>query len=156
MNLDLVREVIAGDAEMTDLLDDEESIFFVDWREEDTAVVEYCEDILETGSLSAEDVDADNDAGFEMFIKYKERRLKVPLEIGGQDRHITLVSLNEVLAPDAEVRLCIDSSGSDTLAFLPLSSAVWRELEDEFGEAVAAKFYRLQAKPNVFTDELPF
>ena len=86
-----------------------------------------------------------------MYITYKGNRVKVPLEIGAGDRHITIVTLNEILKPDFEVRFCIDSNGADTLAFLPLACDVWRELEAEYGAAVAKRFYKLQMKPCLLT-----
>ena len=158
MNRELVARAIESPTRenIEALFDDEDTVFWVDWREEDDAIVEYCESIIGSGSLDAELADADNDAGFEMYISYREKRVKVPLVIGIEDRHITLVSLNEILVPDYEVRFCIDSNGSDTLAFLPLPSDVWRDLEAQYGDALAKRFYRLQAKPNVFTDPLPF
>lgn len=138
------------------LLDDRETVFWVDWREDDDAIVDYCEDILNTRSLSAHLVDAENEAGFELFIHYKDRRVRVPLVIGHEDRHLTIVSLNDILAPDFEIRFCIDSNNADTLAFLPLATDAWRDLESQFGENVARRFYRIKPKPNLFTDELPF
>jgi len=60
------------------------------------------------------------------------------------------------LAPEYEIRFCIDSNGSDTLAFLPLPVATWAELETSHGPAVSRHFYRLAERPNVFTDTLPF
>ncbi len=158
MNHELITRLIESPSEnaIEALFDDEDTIFWVDWREEDDIIVEYCESIIQTESLSAEEVDADNDAGFEMYITYKDRRVKVPLTIGTEDRHVTIVTLNEILNPDFEIRFCIDSNGSDTLAFLPLSSDMWRKLEGQYGDAVAKRFYKLQMKPNVFTDPLPF
>ncbi|QDU75037.1 hypothetical protein Pan97_20580 [Bremerella volcania] len=158
MNLELIRNALSSsDSEsIQTLLDDEETVFWVDWREEDDVLVEYCEEILQTGELSAEELDADNEAGFELFVQYQERRIKVPLETGEGDRHITLVSINQVLKPDYEIRFCIDSNGSDTLAFLPLPTTDWQALESEFGEAVDKHFYRLSDKPNLFTDQVNF
>jgi len=158
MNRELITRLIESPTEdaIEALFDDEDTIFWVDWREADTAIVEYCESIIQTRSLSADVVDTENDTGFEMYINYKEKRMKVPLVFGTEDRHITIVSLNEILVPDFEVRFCIDSNGSDTLAFLPLAFDVWRELETQYGEAVAKRFCKMQMKPNVFTDSLPF
>lgn len=158
MNRELITRLIESPTEdaIEALFDDKDSVFWVDWREEDDAIVEYCESIIQTGNLTSEVVDADNDAGFEMYINYKDKRAKVPLAIGTEDRHITIVTLNEVLTPDFEVRFCIDSNGADTLAFLPLATGEWRELETQYGESLAKRFYKLQMKPNVFTDPLPF
>ena len=83
--------------------------------------------------------------------------MKVPLTYSLADRHITLWALNHLLAPDYEVRFCVDSNGADTLAFLPLPAVEWGRLEQEFGaDAVARRFYRIKGRPNLFTDVLPF
>lgn len=154
MNRELITQVIQSPTPETieALFDDQDTVFWVDWREDDSAIVSYCEDILQTGSLEAEIVPADNNAGIEMFIMYNNKRVRVPLVIGLEDRHITLVTLNQILSPDFEVRFCKDSDGSDTLAFLPLSGDTWRELEMTYGDAVAKRFYQLQPSPNIFTE----
>ena len=158
MNLELIQRAIESptDDVIQALLDDESTVFWVDWREEDAEIVEYCESIIQSGELSADEVDADNDAGFDLYINYRNQRVRVPLEIDIQDRHITLVALNEVLAPDYEIRFCIDSNGADTLAFAPLRCSDWKQLADQFGTKVSLRFYQLQPRPNVFTDALPF
>jgi hypothetical protein len=157
-NLQLVRDVLEStDAEALDaLMEDDATVFFVDWRGEDDAIPEYCETILETGTLSAETVDADNEAGFDIYINYAGKRLKVPLVIGLEDRHITICSLNEILHPDYEIRLVKDPAGSDTVAFLPLPTATWMQLENQYGAAVPKYFYKITSKPNIFTDPMPF
>jgi hypothetical protein len=54
--------------------------------------------------------------------------------------------LNEVLKPDYEIRLCANSLGSDTLAFLPLSAKQWMDLEDEFGQNKVNKLFIKRSK----------
>jgi len=158
MNRELIIRAIESPTEeaIDALLEDDETVFAVDWREGDGDIVDYCESILQTGSLSAEYVDADNEAGIDLYIQYKNKRVKAPLVIGVEDRHITIVTLNKILSPDFEIRMCIDSSDGDTLLFIPLPCKVWRELEAFYGEKVAKRFYQLRDRPNVFTDELPF
>ena len=134
------------------LLADRASVFLVDWREEDDAIVGLCEQILKTGQLSAEVVDIDDDPGFEIYINRGRRRMKVPLVISTQDRHITLYTLNQLLTPDYEIRVCVDSNGSDTLAFLPLSSTDWSKLEARLGGKVDKRFRKIEQRPNLFTD----
>jgi hypothetical protein len=138
------------------LLDDDNTVFWIDWRQEDETIAESCESVLQTGHLSGELVEVDSDEGYEVYLQYRDRRVKVPLSYSGDDRHITLCALNRVLAPEYEVRFCIDSNGSDTLAFLPLSCEKWAELERRYGEAVGRRFYKLAERPNLFTDQLPF
>ena len=133
------------------MMDDEASVFVVDWREMDDAIVEYCEDILQTGDLEAEVNDIDDDPGIEMFISHGGQRVQVPLKVGDEDRHITLYTLNELLKPAYEIRVCVASLGSDTLVFLPLPAADWKDLEERHGEKVAKHFLPIQQRPNLFT-----
>jgi len=138
------------------LFDDTETIFWVDWRHEDEGIVNDCEGVLQTGELAGELVNIDAKPGFEIYIQYKDKRLKVPLTVSGADRHITICTLNKALALEYEVRFCIDSNGSDTLAFLPLATTKWAELEERYGERVNELFYKIAEKPNLFTDPLDF
>jgi len=143
-------------AAISALLDDESTVFWIDWRQEDETIPESCELVLQTGSLSGELIDNDSDEGFEVFIQYRDRRIKVPLSYSADDRHITLCALNQILAPEFEVRFCIDSNGNDTIAFVPLPCAQWAAFERQYGDAVKRHFYRIAERPNLFTDRLPF
>lgn len=134
------------------LLDDRAAVFWVDWREEDDAIVADCETVLHTGSLFAELTPTEADPGFEIHIGYIGKRTRVPLRGGPEDRHITLHTLNQALSPDYEIRVCVDSLGGDTLAFVPLSTADWSTLESTYGARVAKHFRKIEAKPNLFTD----
>lgn len=134
------------------LFNDRQAVFLVDWREADESIVEYCEEILKTGDLSADLVNIDADPGFELYILYRGRRVKVPLVIGPEDRHITIYTLNQMLALDYEIRVCVDSNGWDTLTFLPLATADWGALEIRFGEAVEKRFRKVERRPNLFTE----
>jgi hypothetical protein len=135
-----------------DMLDDQRAVFLVDWRDEDDAIVGYAEDILQTGDLSAELVGIDDEPGFELYISGKGKREKVPLVAGKEDRHITLHALNQLLQPEHEIRVSVDSRGADTLAFLPLPATDWTALEARFGKKVAAHFRKIEAHPNLFTE----
>jgi hypothetical protein len=158
MNRDLIVRVLESpsDDAIQALLDDEDTVFWVDWRADDDGIVESCETIIKTGSLSAELIDVETENGCDFYISYKDKRVQVPLTYSLEDRHITICALNEALAPDYEVRLCIDSSGSDTLGFLPLFVSEWNRLEGRYGDAVKQRFYRIAARPNIYTDVLPF
>lgn len=134
------------------LLDSQDTVFWVDWREEDDAIVTYCEEILKTGQLMAEVHHIEKSPGFELTITYKQTTVIVPLVIGPADRHITLVTLNQTISADFEIRFCLDSAGSDTLAFLPLPNVIWRELEKKYGSTLDQHFARIHRKPNLFTD----
>jgi hypothetical protein len=134
------------------MLQDAKAVFLVDWRDEDDAIVGYAEDILQTGDLSTELVGIDDEPGFALYVSHKGKRDKVPLVAGKEDRHITLDTLNRLLQPEYEIRVSIDSRGSDTLGFLPLPAADWTALESRFGKKVAAHFRKIEAHPNLFTE----
>lgn len=156
MNIELIQQALRSGipSDIENLLNNESTVFWVDWREEDDAIVRYCEQILQTGQLDAEMIDIEDDPGFELYIVFGEKRSCVPLVIGTEDRHITLHSLNQVLSPDYEIRFFTASYGSDTLAFVPLSASDWQSLEQEFGPALQQHFMRIEAKPNLFTDPI--
>jgi hypothetical protein len=158
MNINLITNVLeSGDkAAIRALFEDDSTVFWVDWKEGEGDIVRYCEAVLKTGSLTAEWVRADTPRGRDLYISYDGRRIRAPLINGYEDRHIALCALNQALAPEYELRFCIDSNGSDTLAFVPLSAATWTELEQRYGAAVSRHFYRLTERPNLFTDALPF
>ena len=138
------------------LLDDDGTVFWIDWRQEEETIAESCESVLRTGHLSGELVEVDSEEGYEVYLQFRDRRERAPLSYSGSDRHITLCTLNRVLAPEYEVRFCIDSNGSDTLAFLPLACDQWSALEQRYGEALGRRFYKFGDRPNLFTDPLSF
>jgi hypothetical protein len=137
------------------LQQDKTTVFWVDWREEDDAIVRYCESVLQTGNLAAEVVNDETGEGSALSIRYDAKNIKVPLSDSPDDRHIAICALNDALSPDYEVRFCIDSNGSDTLAFVPLPQTTWRELEEEHGQKLNKHFYQIAITPNLFTGQLP-
>jgi hypothetical protein len=125
MDMNRVRAVLESPANeaIQALLDDEATVFWVDCGEEDETIADGCEEVLRTGRLSGEYVATNTAQGYAVYIRYGGRRVRVPLTGSAADRHVTLCTLNEALAPDYEVRFCLDSNGSSALAFLPLSAA---------------------------------
>jgi hypothetical protein len=140
------------------LWSDDKASFAVDWREPDDDIIGYCESVLQTGCLSAENAEADNECD-DLYINYRGTRTKVPLACNGGDRHVTLCALNDVLAPDYQIRWIVISHGSDTLGFVPLPSGAWRSLESRYPQQVAENFLDPRPLPNLFTvfvdDDLP-
>jgi hypothetical protein len=76
------------------LLYDDSLVFRVDHREEDDAIVRYCESKLQTNSLA---VSGYTDPIGTITLKYKDRTFEPPLTESPEDRHIMLWSLNEIL-----------------------------------------------------------
>jgi hypothetical protein len=158
MKLDLIEQVLESptEARIETLLADEETVFWVDWRQEDDSIPAACEQILRTGVLTGELVKVQSENGYEVYVRFRDRRERVPLTYSGADRHITIYSLNDILRPYYEIRFCIDSQGNDTLAFLPLPSYQWENLEQRFGAGIHHRFHKIAASPNLFIDEPAF
>jgi hypothetical protein len=157
MNLQLITNVLESptDVNIQALLDDPTTVFWIDWKQEDVSIVEACERVLQTGTLRAEMVEVDKPGGYEVSIHYGDRKGKVPLSYSVGDVHITLWALNEMLKPDYEIRLNIDSTNSDTQAFVPLAPSEWEKLESKYGAALSRHFYKIEAYPNIITEPLP-
>ena len=140
------------------LLDDESSVFWIESEQDDETIAAACETVLKTGKLSAELVDVYSSVGgYDVYVQYGDRRLRVPLTFSPADRHLTLRTLNEAMAPDYEIRFCVASKSNDTLGFLPLPTGVWNDLTREYGkDQLARHFYEISSEPNLFTEPLPF
>ncbi len=123
---------------------------WVDWREEDESIIQYCEDILQTNQLSAELVDADNERGFDIFIHYKNQKTPIPYSGDGADRDTTLQKLNSIINDEYELRLFRDSMDGDTLCFLPLSNKEWEFLDKHYSKETAKKFKKIDSKTALF------
>src|ERR1041385_1332189 len=111
MNLQLITAVLESPTEeaVQALLDDAAMVFWIDWRQEDDTIAEACEKVLRTGTLRSELIEVDTTHGYEIHLHHGDRGVRVPLTYTAADRHITIWSLNELLKPHHEIRLCIDS-----------------------------------------------
>lgn len=158
MDIEKILAVLESptDESIRALLADRETVFWVHWRQADETIAEDCESVLKTGHLWGELIETDSDEGFDVYLQYRERRVKVPLTYSPQDRHITLCTLNLLLAPEFEVRFCIDSNGSSSAAFVALACDQWDNLETLYDTNVGRRFYTFSERPNLFTDQLPF
>jgi len=134
----------SSDEATTLVFEDEDNIIWVDWREEDEAIVRYVADVINGFAIK---VDWEGD---DMIIAESERRETVPLKLDCGDRHVALCAINKFLAGSHEVRFVKASDGSDTLAFAVLPREAWAALEDEFGAKVQAAFEVLVPEKNVF------
>jgi len=151
MVADFVKALIAGKVDETrgEVWEHPELFFFVDWREEDENIAAYCDELIGPGVIEA------SWRGEDLLFTRAERSVVVPLSHSPADRHIALLSLNEVLAPEFEVRYVWAAHGADTAAMLPLRTEEWQVLEQEYGRATLDRaFLRLQPSPNTFTDSL--
>lgn len=96
----IVDLICSPSAEVTErLFHDSESVFWVGWRADDAEIAGDCEAILQTGTLRSS---WDDEL---LMLSYQGVQRRVPITESPDDRHITLLAINEMLAPVYEVRL---------------------------------------------------
>ncbi|MCB9853605.1 MAG: hypothetical protein H6819_10960 [Phycisphaerales bacterium] len=156
MNKEVIHSLMSATTlrDALDILADDSVFFSVDQDDYDEDIVLSCEARLKTGRLSAYWADGDGDAPGGTHIRYGDKVVRCPHMDAPIDRHITIRTLNKILAPDYEIRLCIDSDDVDNLTFLPLSTADWKILEQEYGPQLKRRFYAIQETPRLFVDDL--
>lgn len=104
--------------------------FWVDWREFDEDIADYCH----IDGLTAETCDADNDLGYDLFFSYKGRKTQVLFEEEEITRDPALQAINRVIMPDYELRFMTDTLGGDVLAFIVLDGQGWQTLAAKYGK----------------------
>lgn len=130
-----------------ELFEDQGPVMWIDWREEDDSIVHIAAEALGLNDLTAR---FDNDS-CDLLINYRgtSHRIRYPEE-GVADRDTTIIALNRVLQPGHELRLCIASRGSDTLALMALSGEEWSLLERKHPAACAEHFMMIDETTEIF------
>jgi len=132
-------------------MDDEslaDACVYIDWREEEEAIVEYfAEKLDEADKLAA------IWKGDELWIVYNGKEHKLPLTISPKDRSVALSSLAVVLQPKYEFRFLLQSAGSDTLSFLLLRREEWEELTRSHPDWLNRHFEPMKIGHDYFGDE---
>ncbi len=127
--------------------DSDDIVLWVDWREEDDAIVNNCAAILGLGGLYARFVEK----GDAVLLEIARDGRVTMLDYGGDaNRDATLLLLADVLRPHYDLRYCRQSDGSDTAAFLPLKREDWVTLEREYPDKVAILFATISAETPIF------
>lgn len=117
-------------------------IFWVNHHEADDQIVDYCENILNTGKLSAELFSYDHNEKSQLNIMYQHKTLSINFEAFSlQNKDQTLTHLNHILSPDYEIRLVAESLGGDALAFFPQTQKFWQHLDHQHTAEIVHKFF---------------
>ena len=126
-----------------------EFVFYVDWREFDDAIVEYCETCIKTGCLEAT---INEDEILSIIYEGKNYKEKIT-----DSRDTTLRYLNKVLLPKYEIRFCSITFPSDTLGFMILSTEKWKEIESEIPKKELDKLFEpIKENSKMFDREFEF
>src|SRR5271165_1846933 len=121
---EIARKLIEnpGDDTTEELMSWEAGLVWVDWKEEDEAIVRYTANAISRSELEPEWVDG------KLYVRFGDRQHYVPLKFEADEQKITLKTINEALAPDYELRLIKASTDGDTWGYLPLDAASWEAL----------------------------
>ncbi|OBR66513.1 hypothetical protein A7K91_03445 [Paenibacillus oryzae] len=118
-----------------------ESLIWIDWREEEGDIIQYFNDQLpESHQIKCEITDIDKPRGVDIVLSSGDRKLTIPFADDRTDRDSAIRAMQEMIAPQYQIRWFMSSLGSDTLAFLLLSTEQWVELEKQF-EKEKLEFY---------------
>ena len=152
---ELFRQVwtfLADPTAQRDEFDASDALIWVDWGDEDESVLSYLNDVLpEEAQIDYEYVDSEAERGFDILLKKDGEAPAIPYAADSADRDTTLKAAQDYLAPVYGIRWYMGSLGSDTLAFVVLSTSQWRKLEQEFGaEQVAYYFSWIHADSRMF------
>jgi hypothetical protein len=157
-DMDLIEAVLREPTKenIRALLEDDLTVMTVK-KDEDVMLVAWNVDLyFSTGELDAKwrDFEPDDGRPSELVLGFKDKRLQVPLTQTPADRHITLCTVNEILAPEYEIRYCIDTPDGADPVFMPLTREEWAQLETAHGPAVARHFLKLTRDRDVFAEQV--
>lgn len=111
------------------------SLIWIDWREDEGDIIHYFNDQLpESHQIQCEIIEIDKPRGVDIVLSSGERTLTIPFADDRTDRDNAIRAMEEMIAPQYHIRWFMESLGSDTLAFLLLSTEQWTELEKQFGK----------------------
>lgn len=143
-NLELIAHMVTDPSQdnVATLLDDTATVFHVDWREAALDIIDICGQRLPDGTLGIAALNVEG-----VTLACGDRTTSVALTETPADRDAMLRACDRVLRPDYEIRVCLDSLGSDTLAFVCLRAEDWSDLERRHGVRLSARFAALAAQP---------
>ena len=140
MDAELDGALLNGDKdELSDFIGGETEAFLVDWREEETAIVDYVGERISPDDLTYEWIGDEED----LTLIYKDHRRRVGLTRSPRDRYICIRAINDILAGDYELRLFRQSSDSDTHAFYIKPTRWWASFDSRYPERSAQVFRRI-------------
>lgn len=126
-------------------------VLWIDWRDDEFAVLDAVAQHLEfpEDRLTAEEEDADNDAGYLVRIHYGDDVQPVDVAAGDSTAQATLKTVSQLLGPEHQIRVARASNGADSLGIAIGRSAVWAALRSEFGSIVDRCFCPVEFLPDL-------
>ena len=131
------------------IFDDTSNIIWVDWREEEDAIVDCVANRIRPIPLFADVVDAENDSGYEVRINCRDATRVISPDDGFDSRHATLNAIDELIFPEHQIRFVTDTNGSDTIGIVVESVSDWKRLYLRFGRCLNEHFCPIRELPDL-------
>ena len=150
--MEKVKEFLLSPDESKDDFWKSDALIWVDWGDLDDSIIKYFNDKLpDEDKIQFECIETEKERGVDIFLHKNGISTAIPYADDFMDRDITIKSVQKYLYPKYQIRLYIDSSGCDTLAFCIYPTEQWNQLEQEFGaEKVASYFQPIKANSKMF------
>ncbi len=153
--IESIRLFLKNPKTLKDFWDNDE-IIWIDWSEYDEDIIHYVNERI-GNTIEITNEENGKDYGEDIIIKYKDKSLLIPYE-DEMDRDTTIISINEIIKPDYEIMLFLDSLKSDTLGFIVFEAGSLENLKSEFSKELIFKYFLPIKKEsqmfNIFVDEL--
>ena len=129
---DSIKSFFSGQITVDDFFESS-ALVWVDWREDDSDLIEYFNDLMKE-PIEVQMLDNAKPYGDDIYLKKGEKEFLIPYQ-EVMDRDTTIKYFNDCIKPEYEIRWFVESLGSDTLGFVLLPSHDWQTLAEEFGHA---------------------
>lgn len=137
MNHSFYKQIFSGDS--SQIFDDQENVVWIDWGDDEDAIVDAIRDHANLHDLHATTNDADNDYGYVVVVSFKDQSVTIDPTNDFDCRHATLNAVDGLL-PDHQIRFATPTNGGDTIAVAIEQTSDWDSLYNEFGWALNETF----------------
>ncbi len=146
MNHSFYQQILSQDASR--IFDDQDNVVWIDWGDEEDAIVEAIREKSGLDALQATTDDAENEFGYVVIVTFNERSITIDPGTGFDSRHATLNAVDELL-PDHQIRFAAPTNGGDTIAVAIESDSDWNSLYKEFGRILNQTFCPIREIPDL-------
>lgn len=133
---DAVKSFLSSQMTVDDFFESS-AVVWVDWREDDSDLIEYFNDLMKE-PIEVQMLDNAQPYGDDILLKKGDKACQIPYQ-EVMDRDTTIKYFNDCIQPEYEIRWFVESLGSDTLGFVLLPSHDWQALAEEFGNIKVEK-----------------
>jgi hypothetical protein len=151
MNEEFYRSVVQQptNSHSAAIFEDRENILWIDWRDEEESIVSQVQERVGVADLTATLAESDNPWGYTVMISRGATSRTISPELGLDARHATLNALDELLAPEFQIRYVTETNGSDTFGVVVEKAADWQFLFAKYGRRVNEHFCPIRELPDL-------